>query len=99
MTAVLDRVTDVQKSILDGLESVQGQVVSANERIAKVVTPRVPDFELPFADQLPKPAELVDNYFSFVNKTMKANRKFASKVVDVWTPKAKPAAKKAATKS
>jgi len=96
MTAVLDRVTDVQTRLLDNIESVQERLVSAQERVADVVTPRIADVEVPFADRLPTAAEMVDNYFSFVTKATKMNKRFAEKVVDAWAMPTKPAAKKTA---
>lgn len=98
--AVMDTLTKAQDRVLDTIEENNGRMIETMERVAgtvEKVADRGPDvelpFELPLVDQLPKPAEMVSNYFDFVNRSMEINRKFAERVVEIVVPAAKPATK------
>ncbi len=81
---ILDTVKEAQVRSLDTVKSVQEQVASLNERVAETVLETVPSFDAPFAEYLPKPAEVVENYFSFMNMVHEANRDFATRLVAIW---------------
>ncbi|MCP3936424.1 MAG: hypothetical protein GY708_13740 [Actinomycetia bacterium] len=81
---ILDTVKEAQTRSLDTVKSVQDQVASLNERVADSVHETVPSFDAPFAEYLPKPAEVVENYFSFMSMVHEANRDFATRLVGIW---------------
>ena len=45
------------------------------------ITPKVPAVDLPFADKLPKPQDVVANGYDFAEKLLTNQRKFADDVV------------------
>jgi hypothetical protein len=95
--AVIDSVKEAQTRSLEQMKTVQEQVISFNERIADTVLGSMPDFQSPFGEYLPKPTEVVETYFSFMNQMHEANREFASRLANVWerADEAAPSAKAA----
>ena len=98
--AVMDSVKEAQTRSVDQVKTVQEQVISFNERVADTVLGAMPSYESPFADYLPKPAEMVESYFSFMNEMHEANRDFASRLAGIWdrAEESAPAPKAAAKK-
>ena len=45
------------------------------------ITPKVPSVQVPFADRLPKPEEVVANAYDFAEKLLAGQRKFAEDVL------------------
>ena len=45
------------------------------------VTPKIPNVDIPFADQLPKPQEVVASGYEFAEKLLSSQRKFADEIV------------------
>ena len=45
------------------------------------ITPKVPSVDLPFADKLPKPQEVVASSYDFAEQLLTSQRKFADEVV------------------
>ena len=82
--AVLDSVKEAQTRSLESMKTVQEQVISFNERIADTVLGAMPNYESPFGDYLPKPTEMVESYFGFMNQLHEANRDFATRLVGIW---------------
>ena len=99
--AVMDTVKEAQDRSLETVKTVQEQVISFNERIADTVLGALPNYQSPFGEYLPKPADVVENYFAFMGQMHEANKDFASRVASIWEraeEPAKPAAKAAAKK-
>ncbi len=82
--AVLDSVKEAQTRSLESMKTAQEQMISFNERIADTVLGALPNYESPFGDYLPKPAEMVESYFGFMNQLHEANRDFATRLVGIW---------------
>ena len=60
MTVVLDKITDVQSSVVDTISSVKEPVVKGVSTVVDFVVERLPEIPVvPYADQIPTPAELV----------------------------------------
>ena len=61
------------------------------------ITPKVPSVNMPFADRLPKPEDVVASSYEFAEQLLASQRKFADEVVKVAAPlmpgKAETAAK------
>ncbi len=47
----------------------------------QTVTPKIPSIDVPFADRLPKPQDVVANGYDFAEKLLSSQRKFADEVV------------------
>lgn len=98
--AVIDSVKEAQTRSLEQIKTVQEQVISFNERVADTVLGAMPDFQSPFGEYLPKPAEVVETYFAFMGQMHEANKDFASRIATIWerADEAAPAPKAAAKK-
>ncbi len=95
---MIDTAKDLQARYLDGVKTAQEQIVSYNERIADSVSGALPEFQAPFSEYLPSPAEVVETYYAFVGEMYEANKEFASRMVAAWerTEDAPAAAKETA---
>ena len=97
---------ELQAQTLDWVRKSQDVVVEALRTWADAVssvTPSLPVPAVPFADQLPKPQDLVADAFDFAGQLLAAQRKFAEDVLQVTAPvteqaPAEPAKKPAAAK-
>ena len=62
---------DVIKSMVDTIQT---------------ITPNIPSFDVPFADRLPKPQDVVAGGYDFAEKLLSSQRKFADEVVKAAAP-------------
>jgi hypothetical protein len=90
---------EVQDEILSTVRKSQETVVEAIKawvETVQSVTPKLPSLNVPLADRLPKPEEVVANAYDFAEKLLAGQRKFAEDVVKALTPPedAKPKASK-----
>jgi len=53
---------------------------------AQAVTSKVPSVQLPFADQLPKPEDVVSGTYDFAEQVLANQRKFAEEILEATTP-------------
>ena len=80
---------EVQEEILNTVRKSQAAVVEALETWVSAVqsiTPELPDVNVPFADKLPKPQELVASAYDFAEQLLASQRKFAENVLHATTP-------------
>jgi len=52
----------------------------------QTITPRIPSVDLPFADRLPKPHDVVASGYDFAEQLLTSQRKFADEVVKATAP-------------
>jgi len=50
------------------------------------ITPKIPAVSLPFAEKLPKPADVVASGYDFAEQLLTSQRKFADEVVKATAP-------------
>ena len=62
---------DVIKSMVDTMQT---------------ITPKLPSVDVPFADKLPKPQDVVARGYDFAEKLLSSQRKFADEVVKAAAP-------------
>jgi len=62
-----------QEMALDAIKSMVDTV--------QTITPRIPTVDVPFADQLPKPQDVVASGYDFAQKLLTSQRKFAEEVL------------------
>ena len=62
---------DVIKSMVDSVQT---------------ITPKIPSVDVPFADRLPKPQDVVAGGYDFAEKLLCSQRKFADEVVKAAAP-------------
>ena len=89
-TQTIDWIRKSQEVVIDALRTWAGAVQS--------VTPSLPVPAVPFADQLPKPGEVVADTFDFAAQLLAAQRKFAEDVIQVTTSVADQAPAESAKK-
>ena len=53
---------------------------------AQALTPKVPSVQLPFADQLPKPEEVVSGTYDFAEQVLANQRHFAEEIMKAYAP-------------
>ena len=53
---------------------------------AQALTPKVPSVQLPFADQLPKPEDVVSGTYDFAEQVLANQRHFAEEILKATEP-------------
>jgi hypothetical protein len=71
----------VQKSQEIALDAIKTMVDTV-----QTITPRIPAVDVPFADKLPKPQDVVATGYDFAEKLLQTQRKFANEVVKAAAP-------------
>jgi hypothetical protein len=74
----LSIVTKSQEMALDAIKSMVDTV--------QTITPKIPTVDVPFADRLPKPQDVVASGYDFAEKLLSSQRKFADEVVKAAAP-------------
>jgi len=87
MTVVLDKLTDVQTSVVDTISSVKEPVVKGVSTVVEFVIDRLPEIPaVPYAAQIPPPAELVNNQYKFAKSLIDTNKDIALAVAKAAAP-------------
>jgi hypothetical protein len=79
----------VQEEILKTVRNSQSAVVAAIQAWARTIqsiTPPLPDANMPFAEKLPKPQELIASAYDFAEQLLASQRKFAEDVLKTTAP-------------
>jgi len=74
----------VQNEVLNTVSKSQEAVVDAIKTWVETVqsiTPKIHAMDLPFADKLPKPEEVVASAYDFAEQLLASQRKFAEEVI------------------
>ena len=74
----LSLVRKSQEMALDAIKSIVDT--------AATITPKIPSVDVPFADRLPKPQDVVASGYDFAEKLLSSQRKFADEVVKAAAP-------------
>jgi hypothetical protein len=86
----------VQDGMLKAIETTQGWTLGALQSTSSAFDTFRPDpAKVPFADQLPTPAETVDTTFSFAGRLLEAQHSFLSGLAQLSMPAKTTATKKA----
>ena len=75
---------DLQNEVLNTVRKSQENVIDAIKTWVETVqsmTPTVPAVDMPFADKLPKPAEVVASAYDFAEQLLAGQRKFAEEIL------------------
>jgi hypothetical protein len=80
--------TSTQKDLQDQILSMvrKGQEIALDAiktmvDTVQTITPKIPAVDLPFAEKLPKPHDVVAGSYDFAEKLLTSQRKFADEVV------------------
>jgi len=80
---------DVQDELLKVIRTSQETVVEAVKTwvdTVKAVTPKVPTAQLPLAEKLPKPQDIVTSAYDFAEKLLSGQRQFAQELLQATAP-------------
>ena len=80
---------DLQNEVLNTVRKSQETVIDALKTWVETVqsiTPKIPTVDVPFADKLPKPQDVVASGYDFAEKLLTSQRKFADEVVKAAAP-------------
>ena len=80
---------DVQDELLKVIRTSQETVVEAVKtwvETVKAVTQKMPAAQLPLADKLSKPQDIVTNAYDFAEKLLSGQRRFAEELVAATAP-------------
>ena len=75
---------DLQNEVLITVRKSQESVIEAIKTWVETIqsiTPKVPAVDMPFADKLPKPEEVVASAYDFAEQLLASQRKFAEEVL------------------
>ena len=75
---------DLQNEVLNTVRKSQETVIDALKTWVETVqsiTPKVPAVDMPFADKLPRPEEVVASAYDFAEQLLASQRKFAEEVL------------------
>ena len=85
--------TSTQKEMQDQILSMvrRGQEIALDAiktmvDTVQTITPKLPAVDVPFADQLPKPQDIVASGYDFAEKLLRTQRQFADDVVKAAAP-------------
>jgi hypothetical protein len=85
--------TSTQKELQDQILSMvrKGQEIALDAiktmvDTVQTITPKIPAVDLPFAEKLPKPHDVVAGSYDFAEKLLTSQRKFADEVVKAAAP-------------
>lgn len=81
---MIDTIRESQTRSLEQIRTSQEQIVEFNERIADTMLGAMPEWQSPFSEYLPKPADMVSTYWDFVSELQKANAEFSMRLVKAW---------------
>ena len=80
---------DLQEEILKTVRKSQEAVIDAIRTWADTVqsiTPKLPTMNVPYADRLPKPEDVVASAYDFAEQLLASQRKFAEDMVKATAP-------------
>jgi hypothetical protein len=80
---------DLQNEVLNTVRKSQETVIDAIKTWVETVqsiTAKIPAVDLPFADKLPKPQDVVASGYDFAQQLLTSQRKFADEVVKAAAP-------------
>jgi hypothetical protein len=80
---------ELQQEFLSTIRKGQETVVDALKtwvETVQSVVPKVPTVQIPLADRLPKPEELVANAYDFAEQLLASQRRFAEDVLKATSP-------------
>lgn len=91
MTAVLDRVTEIQDQVIEIITNVNKPLTEAVNNAVTFVVDNVPQIPVvPFADQIPTPKEVINNQAKFATKLVTTNKNVALSLAGAAAPLTDP---------
>ena len=76
---------EVLKTVRKGQEFVVDAIQAWADAV-QAIKPPLPDVNVPFADKLPQPGDIIAGTYDFIEQLLAAQRKFAEDVLAVTAP-------------
>jgi hypothetical protein len=87
MATASEMITALEDQVLETVRQSQEAVVKAVQTWADAGKSLIPELPpLPFADQLPNTADMVENAFNFADRLLATQRQFAAAILDAAKP-------------
>jgi hypothetical protein len=87
MASATEMITALEDQVLETVRQSQEAVVKAVQTWAEAGKSLIPELPpLPFADQLPNTADMVENAFNFADRLLATQRQFAAAILDAAKP-------------
>ena len=84
-TATQELQDEILKTVRKGQEFVVDAIQAWADAV-QAIRPPLPDVNVPFADKLPQPGDIVAGTYDFIEQLLAAQRKFAEDVLAVTAP-------------
>jgi hypothetical protein len=85
-TSTQQELQDQFLSIVSKSQEMALDVIKSMVDTVATIAPKIPSVDLPFADRLPKPQDVVAGGYDFAEKLLSSQRKFANEVVKATAP-------------
>ena len=85
-TSTQQELQDQFLSIVRKSQEMALDVIKSMVDSVQTITPKIPSVDVPFADRLPKPQDVVASGYDFAEKLLSSQRKFADEVVKAAAP-------------
>jgi hypothetical protein len=87
MASASEMITALEEQVLETVRQTQDAVVKAVQTWADASKSLIPDLPpVPFADQLPNTADMVESAFNFADRLLTSQRQFAAAILDAAKP-------------
>ncbi|MFN2591152.1 MAG: hypothetical protein ABR518_10355 [Actinomycetota bacterium] len=77
---------ETQDAVLDAIKQGEDFVIGTVATVSERVGEMLPELELPFADQIPDPIELSNQYFDFVGELVKQQKDYTAGLLAAVAP-------------
>ena len=85
-TSTQQELQDQFLSIVRKSQEMALDVIKSMVDTMQTITPKLPSVDVPFADKLPKPQDVVASGYDFAEQLLSSQRKFADEVVKAAAP-------------
>jgi hypothetical protein len=85
-TSTQQELQDQFLSIVSKAQEIALDTIKSMVDTVQTITPKIPAVDMPFADRLPKPQDIVASGYDFAEKLLSSQRKFAGEVVKATAP-------------
>ncbi len=73
-------------SIVSKSQEIALDAIKTTVETIQSITPKIPSVDVPFADRLPKPQDVVASGYDFAEKLLTSQRKFTTDVLEATKP-------------
>jgi hypothetical protein len=86
MASATQELQDQFLSIVSKSQEIALDAIKTTVETIQSITPKIPSVDVPFADRLPKPQDVVASGYDFAEKLLSSQRKFTTDVLQATKP-------------